>query len=120
MKIIRYYPEDNAFDELKNSWCAAFVYHCCMEAGLSLPIRDPYTAKQEASCRFAGVGAWYQWGMENGFCCFEKNGFTPNSGDILIYNNILPKKNKPVNSRWHDHIGIVLSHDGRQADSSGG
>lgn len=41
MKIIRYFPEETAFDELKNAWCAAFVYHCCFEAGLALPIRVP-------------------------------------------------------------------------------
>ena len=112
MRIIRYYPEESAFDELKNGWCAAFVYHCCIESGLSLPIRVPHTAKKVADCRFAGVGAWYEWGMENGFCHFEKDGFTPERGDILIYNNIIPKEDKPENSRWHDHIGIVLSCDG--------
>ena len=112
MKIIRYYPEETAFDELKNAWCAAFVYHCCIEAGLSLPIRVPHTAKKVANCRFAGVGAWYEWGMENGFCYFEKDGFIPKSGDVVIYKNIIPKEDKPENSPWHDHIGVVLSCDG--------
>jgi len=111
MKMIRYFPEETAFDELKNAWCAAFVYHCCLEAGLLLPIRVPHTAKNVANCRFACVVAWYEWGMENGFCYFEKDGFTPERGDIVIYNNIIPKEDKPENSTWCDHIGIVLSCD---------
>jgi len=112
MDIIRYYPEETAFDELKNNWCAAFVYHCCLEAGISLPIRVPHTAKKVANCRFAGVGAWYEWGLENGFCYFEKSDFIPERGDILVYNNIIPKEDKAENSAWHDHIGIVTSCDG--------
>lgn len=109
LNIIRYYPEETAFDELKNGWCAAFVYHCCLEAGLSLPIRVPHTAKKVADCRFACVIAWYEWGMERGFCCFEKNGFNPEYGDIVIYNNIIPVEDKAANSAWCDHMGIVLS-----------
>lgn len=112
LNIIRYYPEATAFDELKNGWCAAFVYHCCLEAGLSLPIRVPHTAKAVGNCRFAGVGAWYEWGTNNGFCRFAKDGFVPERGDIPVYNNIIPKANKPADSAWHDHIGIVLSSDG--------
>ncbi len=109
MRIIRYFPEESAFDELENAWCAAFVYHCCIEAGLSLPIRDPHTADNIANCRFACVLAWYEWGMENGFCYFEKDSFVPVRGDIVIYHNIIPKENKPESSTWCDHIGIVLS-----------
>ncbi len=94
MKIIRYYPEKSAFDGLKNAWCATFVYHCCLEARLSLPIRVPHTAKKVANSRFNGVGGWYEWGLENGFCHFEKEGFIPERGDIVIYNNIIPKEYK--------------------------
>lgn len=111
MKIINYYPEDSVFDGLKNAWCAAFVYHCCLEAGLTLPIRVPHTAKIVANARFNGVGGWYDWGMDNGYCYFEKDGFNPERGDIVIYNNIISKEDKEQNSAWHDHIGIVLSCD---------
>lgn len=111
MKMIRYYPEESVFEGLKNAWCAAFIYHCCLEAGLLLPIRVPHTAKKVANCRFNGVGGWYEWGMENGYCYFKKDGFTPERGDIVIYNNIIPKEDKEENSAWHDHIGIVLSCD---------
>ncbi len=111
MKIARYFPEKTAFDELKSAWCAAFVYHCCLEAGLSLPIRVPHTANKTASFRFACVAAWHEWGVENGFCHDEKDGFIPERGDIVIYNNIIPKEDKLENSTWCDHIGVVLSRD---------
>lgn len=110
MEIIRYYPEQSAFDELKAAWCAAFVYHCAVKAGLELPIRyDPL-----ANTRFACVEAWYNWGEENSFCFREKDGVTPSRGDIVIYDNIIPEANKPLNTPWYDHIGIVLSVSGEQ------
>ena len=111
MRIIRYFPEETAFDELKNAWCAAFVYHCLMEAGVKLPIRTVHTAKKIADCRLACVVAWYEWGSGNGFCHTENDGFIPERGDIVIYNNIIPQENKPENSAGYDHIGIVLSCD---------
>ncbi|MGE5579469.1 MAG: HD domain-containing protein [Bacillota bacterium] len=109
MKIVRYFPEDTAPEEFKNAWCAAFVYHCCLEAGLPLPIRVGHTAMKMASGRFGGVRAWYEWGMENGFCRYEKDGFTPQRGDIVIYDNVIPAENKDPNSAAHDHMGIVLA-----------
>ena len=101
--IIKYYPEATAFEELKNAWCAAFVYHCALESGIELPIKQPPFKN-----RFAGVGTWYEWGKANGFCFYEKDGFIPSRGDIIIYNNIVSLDNKPKDSAWHDHIGIVL------------
>lgn len=77
MDIIRYYPEVTAFDELKNSWCAAFIYHWALKAGLELPIRQP-----PLKYRFAGVGTWYEWSKANEFCFYEKDGFVPLRGDI--------------------------------------
>lgn len=106
MDIIKYYPEVTAFDELKNGWCAAFVYHCALKAGMELPIRQP-----PFKYRFAGVGTWYEWGKANDFCFYEKDGFVPSRGDIVIYNNIVSPKNKPKDSAWHDHIGVVLSYE---------
>ena len=103
--LIRYFPEITAFEELTHAWCAAFVYHCVIKAGLSLPIRD----KPTSNTRFACVYAWLKWGQENNFCFFEKDGFSPLRGDIVIYNNIISKENRPKNTPWHDHIGIVLS-----------
>jgi len=103
MDLIHYYPEASAFNELIHGWCAAFVYHCCIKAGMELPIKSP-----PASCRFAGVGAWYEWGKAMGYCHFVKDGFIPDRGDIVIYDNIIPAENKPEDSLWHDHIGVVL------------
>lgn len=111
IRIIHYFPEETAFDDLKNAWCVAFVYHCCLEAGLLLPIRILHTASNVDNYRFACVIAWYEWGMENNFCYFEKDGFTPERGDIVIYKNIIPKEDKPKNSTWCDHIGIIISSD---------
>lgn len=105
MNIIRYFPEKTAFDELKNAWCAAFVFHCAIIAGLKLPIRYAPTA----NTRFACVEAWLEWGQNTGFCHFEKDGFIPERGDIVIYNNIIPAENKPENCPWYDHIGIILA-----------
>lgn len=126
MNIIKYYPEEAAFDELKNAWCAAFVYHCALEAGLELPIRQP-----PFKYRFAGVGTWYNWGKVKGFCSgfmsdeyynqqsnlpvsWEErlDGFVPSRGDIVIYYNIIDPDYKPKDSAWHDHIGVLLSYEG--------
>ncbi len=109
LSLIRYFPETTAFDELKSAWCAAFVYHCCLTAGFTLPIRPPHT-----SCRLAAVTAWLEWGTDNGFCFSPKDGFNPEPGDIIIYNNILPKDLKPPDSSWSDHIGIVLTGEGNR------
>lgn len=104
MDIIKYYPEPSAFSELKNYWCAAFVYHCTLMAGLKLPIKQP-----PYKYRFAGVGTWLKWATDYNFCFYEADGFAPSRGDIVIYNNIIPPENKEKNSAWHDHIGVVLS-----------
>lgn len=105
LSMIRYFPEATAYDEFLYAWCAAFVYHCALEAGLVLPIRH----RPNSNTRFACVGAWLKWGQERGFCFFEKDGFSPLSGDIVIYNNIIPKEKKPENTPWYDHMGIVLA-----------
>ncbi len=68
-------------------------------------------AKKVANCRFACVVAWNEWGMENGFCYFENDGFVPKRGDIVIYSNIIPKEDKPESSTLCDHIGVVISCD---------
>lgn len=112
MRIIRYFPEASAFGELTSAWCAAFVYHCCLEAGLELPIRTIHTAGKVAPCRLACVAAWYEWGTEHGFCHTESEGFVPERGDIVIYDNIIPPEDKPAGGPWYDHIGIVVCRDG--------
>ncbi len=93
-EIIKYFPEDNAFDEFKSAWCAAFVYHCCIQAGLELPIKPA-----RVTLRLACVKAWHEWAEANGFCYLATSDFIPERGDIVIYNAI----------SFCDHIGVVLS-----------
>lgn len=103
-EIIRYFPEVTAFNELKNAWCAAFVYSCALTAGLRLPIRPlPNTL------RIACVEGWYDWAKRSGFIRERGGGFTPEKGDIVVYQDIIPPENKPEAHTWHDHIGVLLS-----------
>ncbi|MBP3963435.1 CHAP domain-containing protein [Paenibacillus sp. DLE-14] len=101
-EICQYWPDADIYSVLKGSWCAAFVYHCCRIAGILLPIRYPNSA-----CRFAGVGAWLEWSQlpENEFFYRDgQDGFTPQRGDIVIYEKLLSE-------HAHDHIGVVLACD---------
>ena len=106
MNLIRYWPEDTAPEELKSGWCAAFVYHCCQEAGFTLPIRWV----TEGS-RFAGVAAWNSWARKLGYFIKDEPGIVPKRGDIVLYRNSIPPENKPEDQRHIpiDHIGIVLA-----------
>ena len=108
MNLIRYWPEEAAFDELQNAWCAAFVYHCCQEAGFVLPIKW-----LTDDSRFAGVASWNTWARRLGYFIKDEPGVTPKRGDILLYRNIIPAENKLAEQRHIpiDHIGIVLASD---------
>ncbi|WP_282935549.1 CHAP domain-containing protein [Paenibacillus sp. RC67] len=100
--LCAHWPDSNIYVVLKDSWCAAFVYYCCRQAGLLLPIRYP-----NGVCRFAGVAAWLEWAQLPDIRCFHsgmEEDFTPSRGDIVIYEKLL--SDDP-----HDHIGIVLSCD---------
>ncbi|MCL2834344.1 MAG: HD domain-containing protein [Treponema sp.] len=105
MNLIRYWPEESAFDELKNGWCAAFVYHCCQTAGFIFPIK--WTP---GKLRFACVAAWNAWAREKKFFIKDGPGIIPQRGDIILYKNIIPLDNKKADQRNEpvDHIGIVL------------
>lgn len=99
-EICRYWPDTDIYKVLEGNWCAAFVYHCCMQAGIRLPIRYP-----NQMYRLAGVGAWLNWARlpETGFFYQDKqNGFTPARGDIVIFEKLLTED-------AHDHTGIVLA-----------
>lgn len=101
-EICKYWPDEDIHKTLQNSWCAAFVYHCCWQAGFRLPIRYP-----NGICRFAGVVAWLAWAQlpETDFLHYDgQDGFTPQRGDIVIYERLL-------SDHPHDHIGIVLGCD---------
>jgi hypothetical protein len=101
-EICRYWPDSNIYQGLKDSWCAAFVYYCCRQVGFLLPIRYP-----NGVCRFAGVAAWQEWAQlpeTQFFHSAQDKDFTPQRGDILIYEKLLSDDS-------HDHIGIVLACD---------
>ena len=108
MNIVRYWAEDTAYYELIKGWCAAFVYHCCQEAGFYLPIKWP-----TEDIRFAGVAPWNTWARRVGFFIKDEPGVIPQRGDIILYRNIIPPENKPQEQRHIpiDHIGIILSSD---------
>lgn len=107
--ICRYWPDKNIFLQFKGSWCAAFVYHCCMQAGFVLPIRHPLVP-----VRFAGVRAWLMWAQlaETGFF-HSVDGFVPRRGDIVIFEQLYTESP-------HDHIGIVLAWDGSSMTAAEG
>ncbi|OKP88500.1 hypothetical protein A3844_07300 [Paenibacillus helianthi] len=94
--ILRYFPRDNP--NIGFDWCAAFVYHCCTEAGLKLPVRYP----EPVSRNFAWVEAWLEWGQLNGFYYpISDPSFIPDQGDLIVFDNI-------VGNGPNDHIGVVL------------
>lgn len=98
-QICRYWPGHNVQQELRGKWCAAFVYHCCYETGLMLPIRHPLV-----SCRFAAVKAWLEWSQlpETGYWLPREHGpLQLERGDLVIYDRLL-------SDGPHDHIGVVL------------
>ncbi|OAB28386.1 hypothetical protein PMSD_22975 [Paenibacillus macquariensis subsp. defensor] len=94
--ILSYFPRENP--SIGFDWCAAFVYHCCIEAGVKLPVRYP----EPVSRNFAWVEAWLEWGQLNGFYHPVSDlSIVPGQGDLIIFDNILG--NGP-----NDHIGVVL------------
>jgi hypothetical protein len=98
--ICHYWTGDDIYNVFKDNWCAAFVYHCCMEVGYVLPMRHPLV-----SCRFGGVKGWLEWAQlpENQFFHpLNEPGFTPTRGDLVIYEQLL-------SNNAHDHIGVVLA-----------
>lgn len=87
--------------EFDGKWCAAFVYHCCVVAGLDLPSRHP----KPVSCSFAGVRAWIEWAKlsSNGFYFSARNkNFTPQRGDLVVFDHLFVPGP-------HDHMGVVLT-----------
>lgn len=107
--ITQYWPDVDIAAVLKEGWCAAFVYHCCMKEGFYLPIRIPNTP-----CRLAAVDAWYGWAKTAKLFIEDSESLVPQRGDIVIYRNIVTLDKKDDNKTPTDHMGIVLSvnHDG--------
>ncbi|OWR32347.1 hypothetical protein CDO73_01690 [Saccharibacillus sp. O23] len=98
--ILRYFPREHP--DIGFDWCAAFVYHCCMESGLELPVR--YAAP--VSRNFAWVEAWMEWAELYGF--YHKSGesgFVPERGDLIVFDDLL-------GNGANDHIGVVIRAEG--------
>ncbi|MEG2018313.1 MAG: CHAP domain-containing protein [Clostridium sp.] len=84
-----------------NHWCAAFVYYCCIKAGINLPVQYP---DERVSNNFAGCNAWEQWAklpQINIWHDSDEPQFTPEVGDIVLYDRVFENTE-------HDHIGIVI------------
>lgn len=82
-------------------WCAAFVYHCCVEAGFQIP----FSPQECTLCSLAGVPAWEEMARKNGSIGYflPTDAFVPAPGDIVLYDHVFC--NQP-----HDHIGIVIEN----------
>jgi len=72
-EVFHYWPDPNIYKILQGNWCAAFVYHCCMQAGILLPIRYP-----NGNYRLAGVGDIFKWAQADNryfyFSCCNIHG----------------------------------------------
>ena len=107
LEMLKYYP-DNDPDEFVGCWCCTFVFHCCRQVRLDLPLGTHKTARAGSFRWFTSVIAWYEWAQVSDFI----HNDTPERGDIVIYNNIVPEQYKQKDCLWCDHVGIVLSFDG--------
>lgn len=86
-------------------WCAAFVYHCCIEAGFVIPARYPEPVRYS----FAAVPAWLQWAKLPGhrfYYAARNHTYVPRRGDLIIFDKLFGVDR-------HDHIAVVLSAQGR-------
>ena len=98
LPIVRSFPTWS-IREADGLWCAAFVYYCCREAGFGIPYRP-------GECKICHLGACYGWeefakGDRRIEYRKDAEGFTPEAGDIVIYDRVFENKE-------HDHMGIVL------------
>ncbi|EDX82829.1 Putative peptidoglycan binding domain protein [Synechococcus sp. PCC 7335] len=77
-------------------WCGAFVYYCCREVGIQVPIQP-----NEFWATMALVESWKFWARRKGYW-FPKEGFIPKRGDILTFDW--------DGDRFSNHIGIVRNY----------
>lgn len=96
--IVGYFPTWS-LKEADGLWCAAFVYHCCREAGFEFP----YRPKECVRCHLAGCPGWEDLAIAHPRIEYHQaaDDFDPEPGDIVLYDRVF-------NGREHDHIGIVL------------
>ena len=94
-KIIAPFP-GWTLGEADGLWCAAFVYHCCIESGMQFPIRP----KECGSCNLAGCVAWEEWAQADSRLAYFRDN-EPQPGDLVLFDRVF------CNAE-HDHIGVVL------------
>ena len=96
--IITHFPTWNVKDADK-LWCAAFVYHCCAEAGFDFP----YRPDECETCHLAGCIAWEEFARRHPQIEYRKpgSGFTPGPGDIVLFDHVFCDQE-------HDHMGIIV------------
>lgn len=98
--IVAHFPRWT-LPEADSLWCAAFVYHCCMEAGFAFPCRP----EECESGSLAGCSAWEEFAMKDCRIRYHRgNDFLPQPGDIVLYDRVFCDAE-------HDHMGIVLEAD---------
>lgn len=108
--MIQHFPRWNikAADGL---WCAAFVYHCCLQAGFVIP----YSPNECVTCSLAGCGGWEEFAMGDSRIAYHwrDGNFLPEPGDIVLFDRVF-------NGQEHDHMGIVLEvRDGELITAEG-
>ena len=100
-EMVAFFPKWTE-EEADGNWCAAFVYFCCVRAGMKISIRP----KECASCNLAGCGAWEEWAMGDERLQYHSStdvAFAPKAGDIVLFDRVFC-------DREHDHIGIVVEN----------
>lgn len=82
-EVMKFFKDFPSITTDETSWCAAFVYWCIKEAGM--------TPKKSLAAR-----DWLNWG---------EPVFEPELGDIVIFSRGDPKG-------WQGHIGFYVKNDG--------
>jgi hypothetical protein len=77
-------------------WCGAFVYYCCQQTGIDVPIQP-----EGFWATMALVESWKYWAKKRGYW-YPKGSIDPKPGDILVFD-------------WDgdgelNHIGIVRGY----------
>lgn len=75
--MLKYFPEDDAYEKLCGDWNSLFVYHCVQSVGIQLPLRQSPLPE-----RFTVADTWRLWGNLNGFTVFGP----ARAGDIALVN----------------------------------
>lgn len=90
------------------AWCSACVRYLCKKAGLNMPIKCP----SKFGYTFAFVEGFQQWAIEKGFYHDNDGKFSPEAGDITIFDWDQKDISLPDNDR-DNHIGIHLRMNGK-------